>query len=183
MVQALCRSARGGGVRGGGHALGGRVVVSARSARERGKSRAEGVCCSIYVSVERRMSAAASMCPHTTLYVSAYYYICVRILLYVPSCYVSLDYYICVLMLLRMCPHTTIYASAYYYMCPHTAMCPHTNIHVSSYILLCMSIYVSAYYNVCVLISYVCVLILLHMCPHTTIYMSSYCYMCVLILL
>ena len=35
----------------------------------------------------------------------------------------------------------------------------------------------------CVLICYVCVLILLCMCPHTAIYVSSYCYMCVLILL
>jgi hypothetical protein len=38
------------------------------------------------------------MCPHTTMYVSSYHYICVRIPLY-------------------MCPHTTIYVSSYHYIC------------------------------------------------------------------
>jgi hypothetical protein len=74
MVQALCRSARGGGQRGGGHALGGggggghalggRVVVSARSARERGKRRAEGVC-----RRERGKRRAEAVCRR--IYVSA----------------------------------------------------------------------------------------------------------------
>jgi hypothetical protein len=56
------------------------------------------------------------MCPHTTTYVSSYYY---------------------------MCPHTTVYVSAYYYVCPRTTtflsgvssarrrrMCPHAAIGV-----------------------------------------------------
>ena len=73
------------------------------------------------------------MCPHTAIYVSLYYYICVLILLhmcphaaiYVSSYYYRPDalaaaaaaagiktnttryYYICVLMLLYMCPHIT----------------------------------------------------------------------------
>ncbi len=41
------------------------------------------------------------MCPHTTTYVSPYYYVCVLILLHVSS-----YYYICVLILLYICPHT-----------------------------------------------------------------------------
>jgi len=55
------------------------------------------------------------MRPHSTLYVSSYYYICVLILLYMrphTTIYVSSFYYICVLILLYMCPHTTIYESA-----------------------------------------------------------------------
>jgi hypothetical protein len=59
--------------------------------------------------------------PHTTIYVSSYYYICGLILLYVSS-----YYYICVLILL--------YVSSYYYICvvillsvsSHYYMCPHT---------------------------------------------------------
>jgi hypothetical protein len=57
------------------------------------------------------------MCPHTTIYVSLYSYICVL------RCGAS----ICVLILLYMCPHTIIYVSSYSYMCPHTT------IYVSSY--------------------------------------------------
>ncbi len=68
------------------------------------------------------LSAYVYMCPHTTIYVSAYCrgddatlrldycYICVLIRLYVcPHTYV----YTCVLILQCMCPHTTIYVSAY----------------------------------------------------------------------
>ena len=113
------------------------------------------------------------MCPHTTIYVSSYYYICVRILLCMCMCahatilYVSLSLslslthththqgtsgdhtptsYICVLMLLYV---VVCRARPYKF--------PHTTIHVSSYY-------------------YICVLILLCMCPHTTIYVSSYYY-------
>jgi hypothetical protein len=50
------------------------------------------------------------MCPHTTIYVSSYYYICV-------------------LILLHTCPHTTTYVSAYYYVASHYYMCPHTTIY------------------------------------------------------
>jgi hypothetical protein len=83
-----------------------------------------------------RVCAANVAC--FALYVSAYYCICVRILLhmcphttmpggacipsraYAPQMspalrYVSAYYYICVLILLHMCPHTTAYVSSYYY--------------------------------------------------------------------
>jgi hypothetical protein len=75
------------------------------------------------------------MCPHTTMYVSSYYYV-PSATARICSCrltgphttmYVSSYYCICVLILLYMCPHTTIYVSSYYYMCPHTTT------HVSSY--------------------------------------------------
>ncbi len=100
------------------------------------------------------------MCPHTTTYVSSYYYICVLVLLHMcphTTTYVSSDYNICVLILQHMCLHTTICVLILQYMCPHTTicvlillyMCPHT------------SIYVSSYY-------YICVLVLLYVCPHTT---------------
>jgi hypothetical protein len=153
------------------------------------------------------------MCPHTTIYVSAYYYICVRILLLCvdrqgrtlgsrqtrfSALYVSAY---CVLIL---CPHTTIYVSSYYCICVLILLCVlvgETNSWISSSQVLCY--YVSAY---CVLIllqlccssvaaalfmcphtassyCYVCVRILLHMCPHTAVYVSSHCYICVLILL
>jgi hypothetical protein len=44
------------------------------------------------------------MCPHTAIYVSSYYDICVLVLLYDD---------ICVLILLYVCPHATIYVSSY----------------------------------------------------------------------
>ncbi len=115
------------------------------------------------------------MCPHTTTYVSSYYYVCVLVLLY-----------ICVLVLLvsshyYMCPHTTIYVSSFYYICVLIllymsscySMCPHTT--VSSYYMRphtgeqvsrdpsrkCMCPRTTT------------------MCPHTTIQVST----CVLILL
>ena len=51
------------------------------------------------------------MCPHATIYVSSYYYICVLILILLYICphtatYVPSYYYICVLILLYMCPPT-----------------------------------------------------------------------------
>jgi hypothetical protein len=52
------------------------------------------------------------MCPHTPIYVSSYYYVCVLILCVVWE---RGDCYICVLILLYMCPHTT-YVSSYYYI-------------------------------------------------------------------
>jgi hypothetical protein len=109
--------------------------------------------------------SACCMCPHTTIYVSSYCYICVLILLY-------------------MCPHTAIYVSSYFYICVLILlyMCPHTenlepafgSLQVPPTSAICL-LYVSSYYNICVLI-------LLYMCPHTAIYVSSYCYICVLIL-
>jgi hypothetical protein len=67
------------------------------------------------------------MRPHTTLYVSSYYYICPHTTIYVSS-----YYYICVL-ILYMCRHAPRYLSSYYYTCVlmHvSAMCPHTTISV-----------------------------------------------------
>jgi len=79
------------------------------------------------------------VCPHTTIYVSAYYYMCVLILLcmcpHTTTC-VSSYCYMCVLMILSVCPHTAIRdlcvrillcVSSYCYMCPHDTIC------VSSY--------------------------------------------------
>ena len=70
---------------------------------------------------------------------------------------------------------------------PHTyvsslllCMCPHPTKYVSSPYL---TIHVSSYFYVCVLILLCMCLILLYMCPHTTMYASSYYYICVLILL
>jgi hypothetical protein len=112
------------------------------------------------------------MCPHTSIYVSSYLYICVRMPLYMcphTSTYVSSyleplhvsSYLYSVLIPLYipvdMCPHTSIYVSSYLYICVLILlyMCPHTSIYVSSYL-------------------YICVLIPLHMCPHTSTYVSSY---------
>ncbi len=87
------------------------------------------------------------MCPHTTIYVSSYYYICVHILLY-------------------MCPHTTIYVSSYCYICVPIYMCPDTTV-VAAYkrprilvyrrplLYMCPTIYVSSYHYICVLILHV----------------------------
>ncbi len=90
------------------------------------------------------------ICPHTTTYVSSYYYICVILL----TCFHTL---------LHMCPHAAIHVSSYCYVSAYCLrvsanyniyvrillhMCPHTNI---------------------------CVLILLYMCPQTAMYVSS-CY-------
>ncbi len=50
------------------------------------------------------------MCPHTTVCVSSYYYVCVLILLHRcrhTPIHVSSYYCMCVLILLCMCPHTT----------------------------------------------------------------------------
>ncbi len=93
----------------------------------------------------------------------AYYYICVRILLYVSAYYYISSF----LILLYICSHTTTSVSSYYYICVLILLhlCPHTTTSVSSYY-------------------YICVLILLYMCPHATIYVSSYysiwvcCYIC-----
>ncbi len=92
--------------------------------------------------------------------------------------YVSAYYLMCVLMLLYMCPHTTVYVPSCYYIC---ALC--------YYMCVFILLYVSLYYYICVLIllymcplllyvcfyTTICVLILLYMCPHTSIYVSSYC--------
>jgi hypothetical protein len=53
------------------------------------------------------------MCPHTTVYVSLYYYTCVLKQVKQERATVMASehtYY-------YMCPHTTIYVSSYYYTC------------------------------------------------------------------
>ena len=90
------------------------------------------------------------MCPHSTVYVSSYCYICVLILLY-------------------MCPHTSIYGCPHttIYVCPHTVyMCPQTTIYVSYdgreiENTVHLSIYVSSYYYI--------VLMPIFLCPHITL--------------
>ena len=133
------------------------------------------------------VSSYYHMCPHTTIYVSSYYYICVRILLYgvFILLHVSSYYHICVLTLLYICPQTT--------MCPHTttcvlillSMCPHTTTHVQASSSRASSRKTTPtpcnrarlsrepsteqsppWYT------------LPHLCPHTTTYVSAYSYMC-----
>jgi len=63
------------------------------------------------------------MCPHTTIYVTSYFYVRVLILLYLCSQYAGATRadvkvgYMCVLILLTVCPHTTTYVISYCYMC------------------------------------------------------------------
>jgi hypothetical protein len=65
------------------------------------------------------------MCPHTTTNVSSYCDICVLILYVLILLHMSAYYYICDLILLYMRPHIS--------MSPHTTMCPHTTTYVSSH--------------------------------------------------
>ncbi len=109
------------------------------------------------------------ICPPLTIYLSSYYYICVLILLYVSS-----YYYVCVLILLNMCPHTPVFKGGRWVGESRGEM--ERKFNRSSYSHIRVSIYVSSY-------CYICVLILLCMCPHTAICVSSYYYTFVLILL
>jgi hypothetical protein len=66
------------------------------------------------------MASRWYMCLDTTVYVSSYYYVCVRILPYIttesPTVLMASRWYVCVLILLYMCPpHTSMYVSSYYY--------------------------------------------------------------------
>ncbi len=67
------------------------------------------------------------MCPHTSIYVSAYLYICVRIPLYMcphASIYVSACLYICVRMTLTF-PNKRVFDRHLYMMFDsHLYMCP-----------------------------------------------------------
>jgi hypothetical protein len=49
----------------------------------------------------RKSAPHTTMCPHTTIYVSSYYYMCPH-----TTVHVSSYYYICVLILLYVCPRT-----------------------------------------------------------------------------
>jgi hypothetical protein len=106
------------------------------------------------------------MCPHTSICVSSYLYICVLIPLY-------------------MCSHTTIYLSSYYYTSHRLSqafryICPHTSIYLPSYLYMCVliplymsphtSLYMSAYFYICVLTP---LYISLYIRPHI-LHMSSY---------
>jgi hypothetical protein len=120
------------------------------------------------------LSSYYCICPHTTpsvlilhAYLSSYYYICARILLYLcvhSTIYVLAFYYICTLVLLyvclvdAMCPHTTRCVR----VCPHTTICVLILLYVLILLCVLMLLYMSSYY-------YICVLILLYMCPHPTI--------------
>jgi hypothetical protein len=81
---------------------------------------------------------------HVSAYycVSAYYYICVLILLYIEVGHKlsGPDAHICIRILLYVCPHTTVYVSAYtnYIGGAHSIrillyVCPHTTVYVSAY--------------------------------------------------
>ena len=99
------------------------------------------------------------MCPHTTIYVSAYY--CARILLYMRShsaVYLASAYsYICALILLCTSAYCYICVLILLYMCPHTAIFVSSRCYIGVLILLCVRI-----------LLYICVLAIL---PHITIYM------------
>jgi hypothetical protein len=106
------------------------------------------------------------MCPHTTIYVSAFYYVCVCVLmlLYYMSLSLSLSlshthtHTKAPLVITHQHPIYSVLMLLYVVVCrARPYKFPHTTIHVSSYY-------------------YICVLILLCMCPHTTIYVSPYYY-------
>ena len=80
-------------------------------------------------SMRTHISAPADICVLTRCR-----YMCLMLLCMCPhtSIYVSSCYYICVLMLLYMCPHTSIYVSSYYYICVRMLLYPHTTMYVSS---------------------------------------------------
>jgi hypothetical protein len=112
-------------------------------------------------------------CPHTTIYVPSYYFICVLTTIHnycirVSDCRHAF-WRMCVVCVCgrereSLCVWLWIYASVclYYYICVHIilCMCPHTTIYVSSY----------------------------YTCPHTAIYVWGYGWMqscvcvCVLVL-
>jgi hypothetical protein len=96
------------------------------------------------IQLRQRLQVLLYMCPHTSIFVLSYYYICVsyerddRAAPAPPgtTIYVSSYYYACVLILLHvfhsdalielrqrlqvllyMCPHTSIFVSSYYDMC------------------------------------------------------------------
>jgi hypothetical protein len=112
-----------------------------------------------YVSIRHHTSAYVSIRQHTSsTYDSS---TCWRLRVHTCSfasssradttIYVSALYYICVLILLYMCPHYTIYVSSYYCMCLHTTRC----VRIILYMCPNTTIYVSSYYYICVLILHV----------------------------
>jgi hypothetical protein len=74
-------------------------------------------------------------CPHTSINVSSYYYICLHTTSMCPrtAMYMSSHYYICVHIPLHPCPHTTTpYTTSCYYICIRILLyiCPHTTTYV-----------------------------------------------------
>ncbi len=68
-------------------------------------------------------SRSSDVCPHTTIYVSSYYYVCVLIVLYMRSVCGGagttehvLELVLCICVL-YICLHTAIYVSSFYYIC------------------------------------------------------------------
>ena len=140
------------------------------------------------------------MCPYT----SAYYHICVLILLWGVVCCAARDPIsgtatsVCGLTLLvyealsysSYSLSRRIYKRILTYTCPHSnAMCPHTTMHVSSHtttyvpfmqdtyvVVSCMQdTYVVAFMSFMCILQKICKLILLHVCPlSTTIYLSFF---------
>ena len=139
----------------------------------------------------------------TSIYVSAYYYIRVLILLYMrphATIYVSSYYYVCVLILLYMCPQVMELYKIVLSLAPahETATCNlyHTRhetcdwgaegevycfISVLMLLYMCPHLLYMCPHTICVLIL-LCVSSCYCICPHATIYVSSYLYTCVLIL-
>ena len=130
------------------------------------------------------------------LYVSSYYYICVRI-----------DSTRCRTSKLYMCPYTTIYVSSYDYIC--VLILGYMSSRTATCVLIILLYYICVLILLChtcphtTIVLYICphTTIVLYMClhtrhryyttldlavvvfrPHTTIYVSSYYYVCVLIL-
>jgi len=132
------------------------------------------ICGHIYISLRavsrwQRVGGSALillyMCPHTTVHVSSYYYICVLILQnecpHTATHWSPLAYYtICALIMLK-CVHILQHAESYWQREGGTALiplytCPHTNICVV------ILLHVSSYYSKCALIMLECVHILQH---------------------
>ncbi len=109
------------------------VATAAREPADREPGEGSCICViyyytAIYVSSTTiYVSSYYNMSPHTTIYVSSCYYVCVLMLLYMrphTAMYASSYYYTCVRILLYMCPYTTIYVSSYYYVCSPAAREP-----------------------------------------------------------
>jgi hypothetical protein len=101
------------------------------------------------------------MCPHTTIYVSSYYYI-----FWMPWARL-LCRYKCVRMLLYICPHTTVYVSSYYHifwMSLARLLCRYKCVRILLYIYrVHASVRVSSYVYTTVI----------SMCQHTTVYIYA----------
>ena len=125
------------------------------------------------------------MCLHTSIYVSAYLYTCVRIPPFVSASPIYGE--VCCARAYVRCASSRVNESAYLYMCPHASICVRIPLYVSASsrrraATICSTLYVSSYLYMCVRYSYmvrgavyvssylcICVLIPLYLCPHTSI--------------